>query len=94
MRDESKATTTKPTERSVFTYYPEKSFAVCSIPGIATKAMKTLLSYGDPNFDKNQRDSSYAYPKIMETLKKVILVRHPMERLVSIYKYVNGSGNN
>ena len=86
MRAESKITTTKPTDRSVFTYYPTKSFAVCAIPGVAGNAITKLLSLGDPTLTHNQKDASAAYPKIMETLKKVILVRHPMERLVSVYR--------
>ena len=88
MRSESKITTTKPTDRSAFTYYPTKSFAVCTIPGVASKAITKILSFGDANLTHNQKEAANTYPKIMETLKKVILVRHPMERLVSVYKYV------
>ena len=56
------------------------------MPGVASKAVSKLLSYGDPNLTHNQKEVANNYPKNMETLKKVILVRHPMERLVSVYK--------
>ena len=86
MRPESKATITKPTDRLGFVYYPTKSFTVCTIPGVASQGIKTLLSKGDPNLDKSKAEFRQSFPKIMESLKKVILVRHPMERLVSVYR--------
>ena len=86
MRPESKATITKPSDRTVFVYYPTKSFAVCTIPGIASKGMKTLLTKGNPNLDESKKEFRQSFPKIMESLKKVILVRHPMERIVSVYR--------
>ena len=86
MRPESKATTQKPIDHGSLVYYPTKSFAVCAIPGVAKEGIKSLLSKGDPNLDQHRQDFRYAYPKVMESLKKVILVRHPMERLVSIYR--------
>ena len=86
MRPESKATITKPTDRFSFGYYPTKSLAVCTLPGVASKWIHSLLAKADPNIDQSRKDFRGAYPKIMESLKKVILVRHPMERLVSIYR--------
>lgn len=86
MRPESKATITKASDRNRFVYYPTKSFTVCTIPGIASEAMKTLLTKGDPNLDESKRELRQSFPKMIESLKKVILVRHPMERLVSVYR--------
>ena len=46
------------------------------------------INKGDNNVDENRKTFRMEYPKIMEKLKKVIVVRHPMERLVSIYSLV------
>ena len=88
MRPESKASVTKPSDRSSFVYYPTKQFTVCTLPGVASDAVKSLLNKGDNNADENRKTFRLEYPKIMEKLKKVIVVRHPMERLVSIYRLV------
>ena len=88
MRPESKAVATRPIDRSAFLYYPAKSFAVCTIPGVEDEGIKTLLSKGDEDEDaaaQSRTKFNTNYPKIMEELKKVILVRHPMERLLSVY---------
>ena len=87
MRPESKATVSKPSENSVFVYYPTKSFTVCSISGVETEGIKSLLSKGDPHLDEKRNDFRSSYPNVMESLKKVVLVRHPMERLISVYRY-------
>ena len=88
MRPESKAVATRPIDRSVFLYYPAKSFAVCMTPGVEEQGIKTVLSKGDENEDtaaQGRTKFNTGYPKVMEELKKVILVRHPMERLLSVY---------
>ena len=88
MRPESKATTQTPIDRSAFLYYPAKAFAVCMIPGVARNGIKALLSKGDQNeatSAQSRTKFNHVYPKIMEELKNVIFVRHPLERLLSVY---------
>ena len=98
MRAESKATTQIPKDKTAFLHYFSKSFSVCTVPGIAQNALRALLSKG--NYEDKGKEAADAiwklnldFPKSIGEWKKAVFVRHPLERLVSVYRLVHYLSN-
>ena len=90
MRPESLVHEHVPKHRDSFLYYPVKTFAFCQNPGVATKGVHTFLYSGEigaPAAGVSQSGFTQRFPEILKWIKQAIVVRHPLERLVSVYRF-------
>ena len=89
MRPESLLHEHVPKSHYNFIYYPVKRFAFCQLPGVATKSVKIFFYTGEMGKSSATSQQSFAdqFPRSMKSTKSAMVVRHPMERLVSIYRF-------
>lgn len=88
MRGESILHESKPKAHSNFLFYPVKNFAFCQSPGVATKSVKIFFYSGEMGKagQSSQETFTVQFPFIMNRVNTAVVVRHPLERLVSIYR--------
>ena len=92
MRPERVAMSQSPSLEAVV-FHGESQFQFCTLDKVARKSFKTLFfrmkeGATKANMDKEKR-YKMEYPKHVKDLKKAIVVRHPLERLVSAYRYTH-----
>ena len=90
MRGESMTHESIPNSHTNFIFYPVKRFAFCQSPGVATKSIKTFFYAGEMGKPGQSSQETFAtqFPGFMARVKTAVVVRHPLERLVSVYRYV------
>ena len=89
MRGESILHESRPKAHTNFLFYPVKGFAFCQSPGVATKSIKIFFYAGEMGKpgQSSQETFTNQFPSIMKRVNNAVVVRHPLERLVSIYRY-------
>ena len=60
---------------------------LAAVPCNTIQRYKELVEMGKPS-SSSQESFSVQYPKIFKHLKNAIVVRHPLERLISVYRCV------
>ena len=90
MRPESILHESKPKAYTNFLYYPVKKFTFCQIPGVASKSNRVFLYTGEMGHPGGSSQEAFQtqFPKIMKWTKSAIVVRHPLERILSIYRFI------
>ena len=90
MRGESVLHEHFPRSHEQFLYYPAKRITLCQVPGVATKSNRIFFFNGEPGnkYSSSQQSFAEQYPTIFKHLKSAIVVRHPLERLISVYRCV------
>ena len=90
MRPESVALEFVPKSVDNFIYYAVKKFTFCQMQGVAHKGVYTFLYAGEmaaPPASTSHKAFREQFPRIMKQVeKRAMVVRHPFERLVSIYR--------
>ena len=89
MRGESIMHEKVPTSHQNFLFYPVKKFANCQMMGIGSKTVKTFFYTGEMGKPAGTSQESFViqFPGIMKYIRNTIVVRHPLERLISVYRY-------
>jgi len=71
-------------------YLPNEDVTVCRVPHTAAKsvelAFQRLFSGGKDAMSKKDAFKRL-FPKSMKGMKKMLVVRHPLERLISVYRH-------
>ena len=89
MRGESIMHEQVPNSHQNFLFYPVKKFANCQMMGIGSKTVKTFFYTGEMGKPAGTSQESFViqFPGIMKYIRNTIVVRHPLERLISVYRY-------
>jgi len=88
MRPESLMQTVLP-KKEAFQWQPPKDIALCTPTGLGQKAMTALFErQRNPEIAENAAMQALKenYVGASKSYKKAIMVRHPMERLLSVYR--------
>lgn len=88
MRPESLMQTIMP-QKEAFQWQPSKDIALCTPTGLGQKGMTALFErLRNPDVAENAAMQALKenYVGAMKSYKKAIMVRHPMERLLSVYR--------
>ena len=91
MRPERHLTTTVTTKAEAVLYDPRNDLALCTLPGAARRALGALfgrLREASTGSDVKRSRFESLFPAMMGGVKRAIMVRHPLERLVSAYRNV------
>ena len=90
MRSESILHESIPKSHTNFLYYPVKKFAFCQLSGVASKSNRVFFYSGEMGAPASSSQEAFVmqYPKIMKWTKNAIVVRHPLERILSVYRFV------
>lgn len=77
-----------PKSHTNFLYYPVKKFAFCQLPGVASKSNRVFFYSGEMGSPASSSQEAFKmqYPKIMKWTRNAIVVRHPLERILSVYR--------
>lgn len=73
-------------------YDPSREMALCPVPTVARGSLQTLferIKGSDREAHNKFANFKTMYPSSMKNAKRAIMVRHPLERLVSAYRYIN-----
>lgn len=76
-------------EKEAFQWQPPKDIALCTPTGVGQKAMMALFErQRNPEIAENAAMQALKenYVGASKSYKKSIMVRHPMERLLSVYR--------
>ena len=88
MRPEKMMTSVEP-DASDIIFYPSAKMTFCPINKVAKKSFTTLFTRmrdPGPDYEAKLRYFSSNYPRPVSEAKRAIMVRHPMERIVSAYR--------
>ena len=90
MRVESILHENIPKSHTNFLYYPVKKFAFCQLSGVASKSNRVFFYSGEMGSPASSSQEAFKmqYPKIMKWTRNAIVVRHPLERILSVYRLV------
>ena len=96
MRPERQLVTHATTAAGSVLYEARHDLAFCTVPGVARRGFGALferLKGASREEDAKRGNFKAHFPKSMRDVKRAIMVRHPMERLVSAYRYYNGGND-
>ena len=96
MRPERHLTTAVTTAAEAVLYDPRNDLALCTLPGAARGSLEALFGrLRDVNTGSDVKRSRFEllFPATMGGVRRAIMVRHPLERLVSAYRNVTSSSN-
>ncbi len=71
-------------------YNPKHEVAMCAAPMVAAGSFNTLFGHAreaGPDFDAKKSNFKATFPMSMKGVTRAVMVRHPLERLVSAYRY-------
>ena len=77
-------------DKNNFAFYPQERVSFCPIPGIASEVIRSFSHKGDAGAGNAELYTGFYsnFPILLKGAKRVILVRHPLERIVSTYRCV------
>ena len=93
MRPERQLITHATTAAESVLYDARNGLALCTLPGVARRGFGALferLRGADRTEEAKRSNFEALFPASMRGVKRAIMVRHPLERLVSAYRYVQG----
>ena len=93
MRPERQLITHATTAAESVLYNARNGLALCTLPGVARRGFGALferLRGADRTEEAKRSNFEALFPASMRGVKRAIMVRHPLERLVSAYRYVQG----
>ena len=89
MRPERLMKSTVPKFESMI-FHTGSNMAFCTLDKVAKKSFETLFFRAREGQSRSQDDRlksiKLQYPRVVKDMKKAIIVRHPMERLISAYR--------
>ena len=93
MRPERQLVTHATTAAGSVLYEARHDLAFCAVPGVGRRGFGALferLKGASREEDAKRGNFRAHFPKSMRGVKRAIMVRHPLERLVSAYRYMQG----
>lgn len=72
-----------------YLYDPQSDFAMCKVDRVAKQSFTTFFNrgyVGGATVDGKKSSFKNNFPRSLQDAKKAIIVRHPLERLVSAYR--------